>query len=217
MGTPTPAVRSISSPTRYAQWPANRLVCGLTENLQVEWFNLMAQPIVLGCIKISIICFYGRIFDAKRRGLFHTILRVFIGLIVVWIVAFFFAMLFLCGASPSAFWAPYIVTLKTCSDGHYLWILEAFAYTDFLFDVAVFFLPIPRVGIFSPPIFAVCTNDRRDLGIAHAHATSPTSDCCFRCRSVVRPKGHVSSISLTRLEQGDCWIDSSSRDCRCRQ
>ena len=160
----------------------------------------MTQPLVLGCIKISIICFYGRIFDAKRRGLFHTILCVLIGLIVVWIVAFFFAMLFLCGASPSAFWGPYIVTLRTCSDGHYLWILEAFAYTDFLFDVAVFFLPIPKVRIPLPLISAVRTNYRPDLVLTHARAPSPTSDGCLCRRCIVRSKSHVPGSSLTGLK-----------------
>ncbi|KAI9685352.1 MAG: hypothetical protein M1822_004483 [Bathelium mastoideum] len=111
----------------------------------VEWISLWLQPLALGCIKMSILAFYGRIFDVHKKGIFHTGLGILIGFMAVWTVAFFFGLFFMCGTTFRYLWGPYINLRTKCSNGHALWIDEAFSISDFCLDVLIFFLPLPKI------------------------------------------------------------------------
>ena len=95
---------------------------------------------------MSIVFLYKRIFDTRKGGPFHVFLIFFIGFLVLWTLVFFLAILFRCGEKFSNLWAPYIDFTARCSNGHALWIDEAFSISYFCLDVMVFFLPLPKVS-----------------------------------------------------------------------
>lgn len=105
----------------------------------------MMQALALGCIKLSFVFFYRRIFNIRGHGtLFNIISMSFIALISVWMVGFFFAMLFICPGHPAAYWA------STKADARYCWdttnFLLAYCFSDLITDLCVLLLPIPSVS-----------------------------------------------------------------------
>ncbi|KAF2121026.1 hypothetical protein BDV96DRAFT_595409 [Lophiotrema nucula] len=116
----------------------------LTISAKVDWINLWLQPLALGCIKLSVLAFYTRIFTVHKSGILYHLIIILNGLTVVWMVAFFFAHLFKCKTSFSRLWGVYN-DLAGCANGHALHIDEAFAISDFCFDVLLLVLPLPRV------------------------------------------------------------------------
>lgn len=64
---------------------------------------------------------------------------------MVWIIAFFFALFFMCGTKFSYLWGSYINLSLYCANGNALEIDQALAISDFCFDVIIFFLPLPKV------------------------------------------------------------------------
>ncbi|KAF2855811.1 hypothetical protein T440DRAFT_551145 [Plenodomus tracheiphilus IPT5] len=112
---------------------------------KVEWINLWLQPLALGCIKISVLAFYNRIFTVHRSGFLYWAINVLIVLTVAWIVAFFFALFFMCGTQFYLLWGPYYKLAMLCSNGDALVIDQALAISDFGFDVIILLLPLPRI------------------------------------------------------------------------
>lgn len=101
----------------------------------------------LGLNKLSILCFYRRIFcDGKRAGSDPYSLSTYgmIWLVALWTIAMFFSDVFMC---KTHFWQ--IVSLTDHSScyhapPHYKFDIAA----DFTFDVVILILPIPLVGLF---------------------------------------------------------------------
>lgn len=96
-----------------------------------------------GVLKISILCFYRRIFIVDRGGLFNRVTLIFIAIIVVWTVAFYFAYAFVCGTHFWAYWGNILVSSKYCS--HVLQISEGLLISDLVTDVIVLCAPLPIV------------------------------------------------------------------------
>ena len=66
-----------------------------------------------------------------------------IGLVLTWMIAFFFATIFQCGANWNLNWAPISEFLTHCSNT--LSQLVAFTATDVLTDLIIIAMPIPMV------------------------------------------------------------------------
>jgi len=104
-------------------------------------------PVALALVKLSVLCFYRRLFVVDkqnrfdRRNLFFSFA---ISIITLWGGAVFFATLFACKFTWGALWGEIKPTPGLCLDGFQLgW---AFALSDFITDVLVLFIPIPFVS-----------------------------------------------------------------------
>ena len=96
-----------------------------------------------GCIKLSVLFFYRRLFVNGTSRTFDYITKVAIGVIAAWTLAFFFSQLFRCGPHLGKNWGP-LIYYQSCLDG--------FKYDNGLFisdlitDILVICLPIPIVN-----------------------------------------------------------------------
>ena len=66
-----------------------------------------------------------------------------IALIIAWTTTFVVGAILLCGTHPTFAWAPIAVVAKRCSVQ--LLFLEGYAISDFIMDVLIWTLPIPKV------------------------------------------------------------------------
>ena len=102
------------------------------------------QVIQLGAIKLSFVFFFRRIFVVGKSSNFALLTASMIGIISIWIIAFFLAFLFACGRHLSAWWSPSFQT--ECI--HSLAFEYGFALSDFLMDVIIMAMPVPMVSPF---------------------------------------------------------------------
>jgi hypothetical protein len=101
----------------------------------------------LGLIKLSILFFYRKIFCSVRirRSIFDIASMVMIGLVIIWMIAYGFGAIFHCGTDPSVAWQPIaIVSIKCASLPD---VLEGYAISDFIMDVLIWSMPIPKVSM----------------------------------------------------------------------
>ena len=73
----------------------------------------------------------------------------FIGLTVMWTLAFFFAILFSCGTDIQAEWGTYEESNAHCDNT--IVLDEVYSIIDFVLDLFVFIVPLPMVFIDSDP------------------------------------------------------------------
>lgn len=66
-----------------------------------------------------------------------------VSLTIVWMLAFFFAFLFICKDDPAAYWASTTVTQERCVNTVLLY--DFFAITDAIGDFVIIVIPIPQV------------------------------------------------------------------------
>jgi hypothetical protein len=92
-----------------------------------------------------VLAFYRRIFNTHGTGMLYWAINTLLVLTVAWLVAFFFALFFMCGTQFYLLWGPYYKLAMLCSNGDALVIDQALAISDFGFDVIIFFLPLPKV------------------------------------------------------------------------
>jgi hypothetical protein len=118
---------------------------------QIQYFADIAAILAFGFTKLSILYFYRSLFCSRRttRTPFHAVTMFMIALVVVWTLVFGFGAIFLCGAHPENAWAPVAVVAEKCS--LQLPLLEGYAISDFIMDVFIWLLPLPRVR----PRFAI--------------------------------------------------------------
>lgn len=91
------------------------------------------------------LAFYRRIFTVHGSGVLYWAINVLIALTVAWIIAFFFALFFMCDTRFYLLWGPYYKLAMLCSNGDALVIDQALAISDFGFDVIILLLPLPNV------------------------------------------------------------------------
>ncbi|KAI1129773.1 plasma membrane protein Pth11-like protein [Nemania abortiva] len=110
---------------------------------RVQWAFLLLLPLTLGCIKLSFLLFYARIFSIHKDSLRNRFLQILIAFVVVWTVGFFISKLFDCGVN---FWANWGSTLefKTLCPQTML-VTVIFCVTDFVIDVIIICWPIPLI------------------------------------------------------------------------
>ncbi|KJZ76354.1 hypothetical protein HIM_04083 [Hirsutella minnesotensis 3608] len=110
---------------------------------KVEFAHMLMLPPILGLVKLSFLFFYVRLFVVDKTGKTRIVLSVMIALIIMWIVAFFFAKLFECRLKFWAIWGSPIDLMRECIRTFQL--NYAFCITDFITDVLVIFFPIPMI------------------------------------------------------------------------
>ncbi|KUJ21329.1 uncharacterized protein LY89DRAFT_609882 [Mollisia scopiformis] len=119
---------------------------GIRITSQVEWALQLMQVLELGCIKLSFAFFYRRIFVSPASKYFNVITWATIALILAWMTAFFFSLLLACKAYSgewSAWWGSVIDLTTKCVKTEKL--ETALVVTDFLTDVLIMLLPIPKI------------------------------------------------------------------------
>lgn len=136
LGYPIPKMKAVE--------PHKRVFPEFTLAAKIEWIHLFLQPLALGCIKLSVLFFYSRIFAVHKSGPFYYLINTLVGLTILWMLAFFFALLFKCGSNFSQLWSDY-AGLRACANGHVILLDEALAISDCVFDVILFVLPLPRI------------------------------------------------------------------------
>ncbi|KAI9041024.1 uncharacterized protein KD926_007440 [Aspergillus affinis] len=112
---------------------------------QIQYFADIAAILAFRFTKLTILYFYRSILCSRRttKTLFHTVTMFMIALVIFWTLAFGFGALFLCGAHSENAWAPVAVVAEKCSAQ--LPLLEGYAISDFIVDVFIWLLPLPRI------------------------------------------------------------------------
>ena len=95
--------------------------------------------VVYGCIKLSLIFFYRRLFVIK----IDMVTRIAIVIVILWTIGFVFTELFKCGSHFDAVWGNVLENKKYCPV--YLKDTLALFITDFVTDVMILVIPIPIV------------------------------------------------------------------------
>ena len=111
---------------------------------QAFWPVELLQVPSLGLIKTSFILFYRRIFTKSTITKFSMITWFMLFAIISWTIAFFFAILFICGNDFSAYWTSTIVEKENCTNTSMLH--NAFSISDVVLDVLIIALPLPIVS-----------------------------------------------------------------------
>ncbi|KAL8640892.1 MAG: hypothetical protein Q9228_002240 [Teloschistes exilis] len=101
------------------------------------------QMLALGCVKLSFLFFYRRVFTIGTSTCFSKITFGMIIIVLLWTAAFFFALLFACKGNWSA-WLSLDVDLST-KCGNALQFELGMATSDFVTDVLIMVLPIPMI------------------------------------------------------------------------
>lgn len=101
--------------------------------------------ISLGLIKTSVLLFYRRIFCNKSSvTAFNVITRVWIVVVVMWTIAFFFALIFPCDLRFYAMWSDGENLLTKCINT--IKLEEGFVASDFITDIVTLAMPLPMVS-----------------------------------------------------------------------
>ncbi|KAI0886418.1 uncharacterized protein GGS22DRAFT_199702 [Annulohypoxylon maeteangense] len=122
----------------YALSPA--IAGELSAKLQIAWDVLGTTS--LACSKLSALFFYRRIFYVGgNRCWFNITVIITIIMVIIWLVVFQFLTGFQCGTHFSATWDGTYEKYCTLSFPY----LYGFAVSDFLLDIWILSLPIPRI------------------------------------------------------------------------
>ncbi|KAK7957886.1 hypothetical protein PG996_010669 [Apiospora saccharicola] len=110
---------------------------------KIDWAMIVIEKPAFGFVKLSILFFYGRIFDVWPS--FRRINSVMICIAVVWMIGFTVADVLLCGAHPELNWAvDQTVSRKKCGQKGIL--LLSFAVTSVATDWVLLVLPLFYIG-----------------------------------------------------------------------
>ena len=100
---------------------------------------------MLGTVKTSVLLFYGHVFCFQGHSrYFDTILRLCVLLVVSWTLAFTVAFFFMCRTEFSVIWSTLDDTIMKCVNTATLTV--GFVFSDFIMDVLILVLPIPKVS-----------------------------------------------------------------------
>ncbi|TGO33320.1 hypothetical protein BHYA_0252g00010 [Botrytis hyacinthi] len=110
---------------------------------QIQYFFDWIGAFEFGLLKLSILFFYRRIFYTGTRTVFDIINMAFIVFVIVWMLAMGIGAIFLCKTDPRSAWGPVVVIASKCSAQ--LPFLEGYAISDFIMDVFIWTLPIPKI------------------------------------------------------------------------
>lgn len=102
--------------------------------------------ICYGLVKISIFCFYRRIFVSQKRTTFDVITHIVNAVMFLWSLTFVLMVIFDCGSHIFANWGSAADQEAYCAAiGHTM--EEGLAGSDFILDVVLNILPIPSVSL----------------------------------------------------------------------
>ncbi|KAK7190440.1 uncharacterized protein CC84DRAFT_1262345 [Paraphaeosphaeria sporulosa] len=111
-----------------------------------EWIFLLISIPALGCIKLSILFFYQRLFVMSKRDWRdprNIAIWLMITIVTMWTLAFFLRYLFACGFHFDIWWTNAMNIITLCGD--FNTILNALAISDFVCDVIILILPLPAI------------------------------------------------------------------------
>lgn len=97
------------------------------------------QCFAFGTAKLSVLFFYRRIF-VSSSDVFGWLSLGMVGVVVIWTLGFFFAILFRCGTQFWALWAPLKFLLANCYGSTPMF--QAFCISDVITDVLILAMPI---------------------------------------------------------------------------
>lgn len=101
----------------------------------------LIQVLSLGLVKISVLLFYRRIFCNKSTvTAFNVITRVWIVVVLMWTIAFFFALIFPCDLRFYAMWSDSENLLTKCINT--IKLEEGFVASDFITDIVTLAMPL---------------------------------------------------------------------------
>ncbi|KAH7125254.1 hypothetical protein B0J11DRAFT_550072 [Dendryphion nanum] len=110
---------------------------------QDEWIFFLVSIPALGFIKLSILCFYQRIFTVSKRD-FKNAMCVstwfMIAAVSAWMLGFFLRYLFACRTDFDIWWTNAMRIMTECGD--FQMILNALAISDFVCDLVILVMPI---------------------------------------------------------------------------
>jgi hypothetical protein len=104
---------------------------------------LVLSTFALGCVKMSVLFFYHRIFCPSRTGIARLVIIAMMVLISLWTIGFGFTVIFPCKADFGAWWGPTDVLIQKCINPFEL--LFALTLSDFVTDALVLIIPLPLV------------------------------------------------------------------------
>ncbi|PYH58625.1 uncharacterized protein BO96DRAFT_245300 [Aspergillus niger CBS 101883] len=115
--------------------------------LQIQYVADIVTVWAFGFTKLSILYFYRSIFCSRRtiRTAFHSVTMCMTVLVSVWTVAFGVGTIFICGAHPVNAWGTIAVVTTECTVQ--VPIVEGYAISDFIMDVIIWLLPLPRIWL----------------------------------------------------------------------
>ncbi|PYH72825.1 uncharacterized protein BO88DRAFT_170640 [Aspergillus vadensis CBS 113365] len=128
--------------------------------LQIQYVADIVTVWAVGFAKLSILYFYRSIFCSRRtiRTAFHSVTMCMIVLVSVWTVVFGIGLIFICGAHPVDAWGTLAVVTTECS--LQVPIVEGYAISDFIMDVIIWLLPLPRIWMLN-----ISVRQRMALGL----------------------------------------------------
>ncbi|KAK3174659.1 hypothetical protein OEA41_001905 [Lepraria neglecta] len=187
VGYPTPKPASAYAEAHYAsyqQQTTRKVICfkllevsgdyAINSGQQVLWSIELMQIPALGLIKLSFMFFYKRIFAKGKGAAFKATINGFVGLIIIWIIGFFFGYLFVCKAHPSHYWTSLYNQKLYCNNSTQLHL--GYAISDFIFDFLIIAFPIPLVwSLHMSPGRKIGVTGIFALGILHQANESTTS------------------------------------------
>ncbi|PQE08396.1 integral membrane protein [Rutstroemia sp. NJR-2017a WRK4] len=109
--------------------------------LQSEYAMLALSTPALGCIKMSVLFFYHRIFCPNRTGTARLVIIGMMVLVSLWTMGFGFTVIFPCKVDFNAWWGPTEDLIKKCISPFDL--LFALTLSDFITDALVLIIPLP--------------------------------------------------------------------------
>lgn len=130
-------------------WCASCFVSfSIEENLtdieyKAGWPTELLQVPALGCIKLSFLFFYRRVFVKFVAREFSFANLFMIAAVVSWTICFFFLLLFLCGTDFSAYWTNGTTEALYClptGKAH-----MAYAISDVVSDIVIILMPVGEV------------------------------------------------------------------------
>ncbi|KAF2228459.1 hypothetical protein EV356DRAFT_581583 [Viridothelium virens] len=110
---------------------------------KVFWFVAWMQTLALGCVKLSFLFFYRRIFNHKGHGhSFNIVTLVLIVIVTIWSVGFFLGFILICPGHIPAYWDE-ATRQELCWDTKNF--LFAYTWSDVGTDLIIILMPIPMI------------------------------------------------------------------------
>lgn len=104
---------------------------------KIEWSFNLVQCLSFGTAKLSVLCFYRRIF---RGQVFEILSKTMIAIVCVWTLSFFLSILFECGTNYWSLWSTLDNLLTHCVNDTI--IFKAFSISDVITDGLILSLPL---------------------------------------------------------------------------
>ena len=104
----------------------------------------MNRTLALGCVKLSVLCFYWRIFCTGTTNLYKIVIFLMMGIVAAWTISFFFGFLFACKGNFSAWWGSFENLVAQCVQTYNMEL--GLAVSDVITDGIIILLPIPMVS-----------------------------------------------------------------------